>query len=56
MIAASPGADADALDISRSQCLDQIKLLEDRRREIEAALVELRRTYSSFYVRLIETA
>jgi DNA-binding transcriptional MerR regulator len=41
-----------ALSISRSQCFDQIKLLEQRKREIESALAELRRTYSSFYARI----
>ena len=41
-----------ALRITRRQCFDQIKLLESRKREIEAALVELRRTYSSFYARI----
>ena len=28
-------------------------MLEARKREIEAALAELRRTYSSFYARLV---
>jgi DNA-binding transcriptional MerR regulator len=54
--ATAPGADAGALDISRRQCFEQIKLLEERRRDIEAALAELRRTYSSFYVRLVESS
>ena len=49
-------ADAGALSISRRQCFDQIKYLEQRKREIDAALTELRRTHSSFYVRLIESA
>jgi DNA-binding transcriptional MerR regulator len=55
---ASPGepAEAGALNISRRQCFDQIKLLEQRRREIEAALAELRLTYSSFYARMVEAA
>jgi len=30
-------------------CFEQIALLERQKREIEAALVELRRIYSSFY-------
>jgi DNA-binding transcriptional MerR regulator len=46
-------AGAEALNLSREQCFDQIKLLEARKREIEAALVELRRTYSSFHARLV---
>ena len=41
-----------ALDISRRQCVDQIELLEQRKRDIETALAELRRTYSALYVRL----
>ena len=41
-----------ALDISRRQCVEQIELLERRKREIEAALAELRHTYSAMYVRL----
>ena len=48
---AEPGG-AGELTMSRAQCFEQIKLLEERKREIEAALAELRRTYSSFYVRL----
>jgi DNA-binding transcriptional MerR regulator len=45
-----------ALNISRRQCFDQIKLLEQRKREIETALAELRRTYSSFYARVASGA
>ena len=41
----------DGLCLSRQQCFEQIKLLEQRKRDIEAALAELRRTYSSFYTR-----
>lgn len=41
-----------ALAISRRQCFDQIKLLEQRKRDIETALAELRRAYSSFYARI----
>ena len=45
-------AGTGVLSISRRQCFEQIKHLEQRKREIEAALAELRRTYSSFYARL----
>ena len=45
-------ADSHSLDMTRRQCVAQIRLLESRKREIEAALAELRRTYSSFYARL----
>ncbi len=51
MIAAD-GTEPGALGMSRRQCVEQIRLLEARKREIEAALAELRRTYSSSYVRL----
>jgi DNA-binding transcriptional MerR regulator len=47
---------AGVLSISRRQCFEQIKHLEQRKREIEAALSELRRTYSSFYARLAGSA
>ena len=54
MLLATPEpAEAGELNISRRQCFEQIKLLEQRKREIEAALAELRQTYSAFYVRLI---
>jgi DNA-binding transcriptional MerR regulator len=45
-----------ALHVTRRQCFDQIKFLEQRKRDIEAALAELRRTYSSFYARIAATA
>jgi len=48
--------DQGALSISRRQCFEQIRLLEQRKREIESALTELRRTYSSFYARLVAEA
>ena len=44
------GADSRALDLSREKCVEQIKLLERKKQEIETALAELRRIYSSFYV------
>ena len=55
-MASDPSAGSEALSISRRQCFDQIKHLEQRKREIEAALAELRRTYSSFYARLARGA
>ena len=45
--------EAVALSISRRQCFEQIKLLEQRKQETELALAELRRTYSSFYARIV---
>jgi len=44
------------LSITRRQCFDQIEMLEQRKREIETALGELRRTYSSFYARIASGA
>jgi DNA-binding transcriptional MerR regulator len=56
MIAEPAGpAEPRGLAITRRQCFDQIKHLEQRKREIETALAELRRTYSSFYARLAAT-
>ena len=46
------GAPAGDLGISRRQCVEQIRMLEARKREIEAALAELRRAYSAMYVPL----
>lgn len=51
LAAPSESATARALAISRRQCFDQIKLLEQRKRDIETALAELRRAYSSYYAR-----
>ena len=51
-----PSGETCSLSMSRRQCYDQIKLLEQRKQDIEAALAELRRTYSSFYVRILGEA
>ena len=48
--ASQEGADGQTLDLSREKCVEQIKLLERKKREIETALAELRRIYSSFYL------
>jgi DNA-binding transcriptional MerR regulator len=45
------GADYGSLNLSRQQCTEQINLLERQKREIEAALTELRRVYSMQYMR-----
>ena len=42
--------EAHSLPISRETCVDQIRLLESRKRGIEAALAELRRSYSQPYL------
>jgi DNA-binding transcriptional MerR regulator len=53
MLAGPPQPDAAAaLCISRRQCYEQIKFLEGRKRELDLALEELRRIYSSFYARI----
>jgi DNA-binding transcriptional MerR regulator len=53
------GVDEDcphALRLSRQQCTEQINLLERQKREIDAALAELRRLYSSHYLSAIGRA
>jgi DNA-binding transcriptional MerR regulator len=37
------------LHLSREQCIEQIKLLERQKKEIEDAIAELRRTYTDLY-------
>jgi DNA-binding transcriptional MerR regulator len=39
------------LHLSREQCVEQIKLLERQKKEIEDAIAELRRTYTDLYTR-----
>jgi DNA-binding transcriptional MerR regulator len=39
------------LHLSREQCIEQIKLLERQKKEIEDAIAELRRTYTDLYTR-----
>jgi DNA-binding transcriptional MerR regulator len=52
MIAVSEGhAEACELSLTREKCFEQITLLERQKREVEAALSELRRIYTSFYAR-----
>lgn len=40
-------ATPDQLVLTRQQCIEQLRLLERQKREIEDAILELRRTYSS---------
>lgn len=42
---------ANGLHLSREQCVEQIKLLERQKKEIEDAITELRRTYTDLYTR-----
>lgn len=39
------------LKLSREQCIEQIKLLERQKKDIEDAIAELRRTYTDLYTR-----
>jgi DNA-binding transcriptional MerR regulator len=52
---AAKGAEDDKgrLQLSRAQCVAQIRLLEEQKTAIEEALAELRRTYSSLYTRAL---
>jgi DNA-binding transcriptional MerR regulator len=50
MIAARVRGCAGSLPISRRMCIEQIKHLELRRRDVELALAELRRIYTGLYV------
>ena len=45
-----------ALQLTREQCVNQIKLLEQQKRSIETAITELREIHTSFYRRLLEEA
>ncbi len=42
-------ADTTGLHLSREQCIEQIKLLERQKKEIEDAIAELRQTYTDLY-------
>jgi DNA-binding transcriptional MerR regulator len=44
----------DALQLTREQCVKQIKLLEQQKRSIETAITELREIHTAFYRRLLE--
>ena len=48
LVAAEEGrSDPSALNLSREKCLEQINILEKQRHQIESALTELRRVYST---------
>jgi DNA-binding transcriptional MerR regulator len=50
LIAETAGpADPTGLHLSREQCVEQIKLLERQKKEIEDAIAELRRAYTDIY-------
>lgn len=49
MLAARARGCGKVLPISRKKCVEQIKLLESQRRDIERALAELRRIYTGMF-------
>lgn len=50
MLAGRAHGNAKALPISRKKCVEQINLLEHQRRDIDAALAELRRIYTGMFI------
>jgi hypothetical protein len=44
----------EGLQLTRTQCVTQINLLEQQNRGIEIAISELRQIYTSFYRTLID--
>ena len=50
MLAARDRGNTHMLPINRKKCVEQINLLERQRREIEAALGELRRIYTGMFI------
>jgi DNA-binding transcriptional MerR regulator len=44
-----PSYGSMGLKLSREQCVEQIKLLEQQKKDIEDAIAELRRTYTDLY-------
>jgi DNA-binding transcriptional MerR regulator len=54
LIAARDGrANANAFNLTREKCIEQINLLNRQKRDIETAIAELREIYTSFYLRQI---
>ena len=47
--------DPDSLNLTRRQCTEQINFLERQKRAIDSALAELRRAYSSQYLRALDS-
>jgi DNA-binding transcriptional MerR regulator len=46
-----PSHGSMGLKLSREQCVEQIKLLEQQKKDVEDAIAELRRTYTDLYTR-----
>ena len=55
LVAEEEGSGANSLRLSRDQCLEQIALLEEQRRGIEAALAELRRIHAGLSGEIVGT-
>jgi DNA-binding transcriptional MerR regulator len=51
LLAAQKTGLGQSLQLSRGRCVEQIRQLERQKREIEEALAELRRNYTSLYTR-----
>jgi DNA-binding transcriptional MerR regulator len=49
MLAARERSGAKTLPISRTKCIEQIKMLESQRRELELALTELRQIHTGMF-------
>jgi hypothetical protein len=47
---------AEMLPIGRKKCVEQIKLLENKRRDLELALAELRQIYSGMFKDILTAA
>jgi len=56
MVAARARGCDQTLPISRKKCVEQIKLLERQRRDIELALTELRQIYTGMYKAILPLA
>ena len=56
MLAARARGAANRLPISRKKCVEQIKLLESQRRDIELALTELRQIHTGMFQSLLLAA
>jgi DNA-binding transcriptional MerR regulator len=55
LIAAEEGrSEASSLNLSRERCLEQINVLEKQRHQLDSALAELRRVYSTLSTKDIE--
>jgi DNA-binding transcriptional MerR regulator len=56
MLAARSRGCVKTLPISRKKCVEQIKLLESQRRDVERALAELRQIYTGMFLDVLPPA